>query len=146
MTHKNKNKGFTLIEILVIVAIIGILITVVLAFLTPAKRKANIASVKTSLSSVAPAGAMCRDGGGTILGGNGGDNICSNTSITNAKYPLIRVCGSNAGDTAFNVTDPPGPLDWEITLTCSGFDKCDGNANACCDAAGCHFPSGGSCR
>lgn len=144
---KRKSKAFTLIEILVVVAIIGILATVVLVFISSAKDKAKVASVKSSLNSIVSAGAMCRDGGGTIQNGNGGADICNDTGITDAKYPLIsKVCGGNPGDTVFSVIDPPGPLDWEITLTCSGFNKCDGNINAYCDATGCHFPPGGTCR
>lgn len=140
-----KNKGFTLVEILVIVAIIGILVAVVLVFLTSAKRKANVASVKTSLNSVVPAAAMCRDGGGIILSGNGGANICSDTNTTNAKYPSIKVCGNNAGDTVFSVVNPGLPT-WRITLTTCGFSDCNTATNAYCDATGCHFPPGGSCN
>lgn len=47
-----KNKGFTLVELIVVVAIIGVLATIVLTFLTKARNQGNDASVKAGLNQV----------------------------------------------------------------------------------------------
>lgn len=54
-------KGFTFIEILVIVAIIALLATAIMTFLGESKRRARINSVKTSLRSTLPIIVSCND-------------------------------------------------------------------------------------
>jgi prepilin-type N-terminal cleavage/methylation domain-containing protein len=49
---KNKNKGFTLIEILITIAIIGILTGVVLASLSYAKKRSNDSKRKIDISNI----------------------------------------------------------------------------------------------
>ena len=147
-----KNKGFTLIELLIVIFIIGILASIVLVLISSAKNKAKKSSVQSSLGSIVSAGVMCRDGGGTIQGGDGGDNICNPASIINSTYPSIEVCGSNAVDTQFTV-DQGDSYDWQIILSncggASGFTDCNDSfppSNAYCDSNGCHFPVGGTCH
>jgi len=142
MTHK-KTKAFTLIELLIVIAIIGILVSVVLVFIISAKDKAKKVSVQSSLNSIASAATMCRDGGGNIINGSGGSSICNPSNGIN--YPSISVCGSNSADTQFTATNG-GTNNWQITLTTCDFEDCVGAANAYCDSNGCHFPSSGNCH
>ena len=50
----NKNKAFTLIEVLVVIAIMGVLASVILPYLMTGRNKAKIASIKVNLKSIAP--------------------------------------------------------------------------------------------
>jgi prepilin-type N-terminal cleavage/methylation domain-containing protein len=133
-----KNKGFTLIELLIVIAIIGILASIVLVSLGSARDKARIASVKSSVSSVAPIGVICRDNtSASVVSGNSGEVVCDDESVTAAIYPQIPACGVNPADTHFNVVD--GDLEeWSITLdTCTSFPQCAGNAF--CNGSACSY-------
>ena len=80
------NKGFTLIEILVIVAIIIILVSVIMVSLINAKNKAQDNSAFTSFKSVAAPAFVCLTSGVPDVYLNypnfTGDNICSNPNVT----------------------------------------------------------------
>lgn len=73
-----KTRAFTLVEILVIVAIIGILSVVVLAFLDKSRLNARKNSVATTVRSTLPIIISCKDSGGTVANPAAGNQICDN--------------------------------------------------------------------
>lgn len=87
---KNK-KAFTLIELLITIAIIGVLASIVLTTINFARNKAKDASFKGSASSVYKAGIVCCDGNEDIQPkleeDNNGVNICADSSVIDAVYP-----------------------------------------------------------
>ena len=83
--HNNK-KGFTLVELLVVIAIIGILASVVLVSLTSAREKAQRASALASLSSMMPELIVCDDDGGFARTNTTATNVC--TTVINNATPL----------------------------------------------------------
>lgn len=144
---KHKQSAFTLIELLIVIAIIGILASIVLANLSGARKRAQISSIKSSLSSLSTAGNVCVDGSGNILDGNGGDPICDDVSLANEIYPAITACGKTASDSGYTVVNS-GAEDWEIMLTvCTLVPECvdpgDGTIISC-TVSGCVFS--GSCQ
>ncbi len=75
-------RGFTLVELLMVIAIIGILASIVLVSLGSTREKASRASALSTLSSVMSEMTMCAiDGGGTD-GFVAGHPICTDGSGT----------------------------------------------------------------
>jgi prepilin-type N-terminal cleavage/methylation domain-containing protein len=62
-------KGFTLVELLITIAIIGILASVVTVSTNSARDKANRASALTTMASVLPELVICQDDGGIAKAG-----------------------------------------------------------------------------
>lgn len=70
----NKNKGFSLLELLVIVAIIGLIATVVFSALGSARTKSNDAAIKSALTQVANQADIYFASVGSYI------NVCSTAS------------------------------------------------------------------
>lgn len=103
----------------------------------------EIATIRSTLESLPSIVSACAGSGGVISdGGISGYYNCIGGSLR-LRWPQIGVCGSDPEDTRFivfnNNTD-----DWNITLECANFDKCDGPKNAICDKNGCRY--GGTCQ
>jgi prepilin-type N-terminal cleavage/methylation domain-containing protein len=74
---KISNKAFSLIEIMVAIAIVGILSAVVLVSMQSYGVKARAAKALAQASSVIPSMVSCAGNGGTPIFGASGTNICS---------------------------------------------------------------------
>jgi len=132
MTKKmGKRKGFTIIEILIVVSIIGVLAAVILALWSiSARNRAAVASYKTTMKSVQTAVELCAGTGGSPLSGMPGVEICDTNgdgSISAADYdkeayPLIDSRCSNTGNFFISYDVPGNPTTWRVTTenSCRG--------------------------
>jgi prepilin-type N-terminal cleavage/methylation domain-containing protein len=91
---KNK-KAFTLIEILVVVAIIVILATVTLLLISQATKNSRISSAKTSVRSALLAVSACKNMNGAVSTPSGSENgarlICTTAGagLPSANWPQL---------------------------------------------------------
>ncbi|MEK7598202.1 MAG: prepilin-type N-terminal cleavage/methylation domain-containing protein [Patescibacteria group bacterium] len=86
-----KKPGFTLIEILIVVAIIAILVSAILVSINNSRKKARINSAKTSVRSALPIIVSCKDSGGIVsfpANPMGGNRIC-NTGYDSSFWPPL---------------------------------------------------------
>lgn len=85
---KKNKKGFTVIEILIVVFIIGILVSIILVDLSETRKEAQDNSTFTLLKSAASPVYMCLSSGMDITAPpTTNSNICSNSSAVDAKWP-----------------------------------------------------------
>lgn len=132
----NKNqKGFTLVELLLVIAIIGILAAVLFVSLGRQRERARVTAFKQQMRAMVPAATGCRDAMQTI-DVTEGDPMCTQGGI----IPVIGECDGN-GEVALSVTNADAD-DWEIEGTCNTSDS---NCVATCTQEGCEFV-GDSCN
>jgi prepilin-type N-terminal cleavage/methylation domain-containing protein len=86
---KNLKKGFTIIELLVVVAIIAVLTGIVLVNVAPYLNKGKDAAIKANLSTLLTNGAIFLDSNGNY------NNFCANNMV--AGKPIYDAINSAAG-------------------------------------------------
>ena len=90
----NKQKGFTIIELIVVIAIIAVLAAVVLVNVTAYLNKGRDAAIKGNMSGLMTNAAVYFDANGNYT------NFCANSSVSAALTEAKRAYGDVGGNTA----------------------------------------------
>ena len=140
---KQPQKGFTLIELMIVIAIIGILAAIALPAYQTYTKKAKFSEVVTASTSVKSAIEICYQTTG-VLADCDTDNGSVSTAVTNStagdfvaslivtdNAPAITATGSSDVDGATYIATPAeanGTLTWTITGSCVAAGFCNGEA------------------
>lgn len=127
-------RGFTLVELMIVIAIIGILAGVVTVSMKSSVDKSKRASALTSAASVLPELVTCADDGGVVSTPAANSDICTGpTGHENAHWPNINektgwAYGSTSGTLAL------GNYVFCLTKSSETSIRCSMAENGCCDA------------
>lgn len=131
---KKTNKGFTLVELLLVIAIIGILAAVLFVSLGKQRERARMTTFKENMRGLVTAATACRDAGGTVLAVQGAA-VCNPTNEI-GSIPTMDDCDGD-GNATLAVATPTGDL-WTYTGTCTT-SAAGANCVATCNVNGCTF-------
>ena len=144
LTIMNKQKGFTIIELLVVVAIIAVLAAIVLVNVTQYINQGKNAAIKGNLASVLTNGAVFFDANGSYSG------FCASSYVTNPEA-AIAAAGGTSGNCKVKTDDTAwcdcselkittaDPANSTFCVDSTGYKKVTQNAGKCatrCPAAG----------
>lgn len=138
-----KSKGFTIIELLVVVAIIAVLAAIVLVNVTGYINQGKNAAIKGNLATVLTNGAVFYDANGNYA------NFCTNAYFTGPSAAITAaggaaICTVNGANTAWcacstlKVTSAE-PANSTFCVDSTGYKKVTQNVGLCatrCPAAG----------
>ncbi|MCX6766545.1 MAG: type II secretion system protein [Candidatus Moranbacteria bacterium] len=133
LTQKNKDKAFTLIEIMVAIAIVGILAAVILVSMNAYGAKARSSRAMAQASSALSAMASCWGNGGDVVSGT---NICSIGS-SYGTWPTLPTGYSYSGN---SITKAQSVNPWVFSVTNTESAPtvcCNSKMNSCGQPSSC---------
>lgn len=103
-TNSLKKRGFTLIEILIAISIIGILSGIALVMLDRSQKRSKTAATLTTISSLRNSIALCCSNTANILisGIDPAGNICNGDATVGSFFTAAELNASNVGVTVSN--------------------------------------------
>lgn len=133
-------KGFTLVELMVVIGIVGVLLGIVVVSMQAIKRKSRVVSFKSTATSINAAAISCA--GESLLNvGNmtisaDGTAVCTDANVEPANYPVLKagVCDGNSYD-AVATDDLIADDDYTLDLSC---DIAGTLQTVSCTTQGCH--------
>lgn len=158
---KKDTRGFSLIELMVVISIIGILSVISITALTAARDRSRASSALSTASGIVPAATLCADeardaategvdppphydeGRSQARQPGSSDYICKNTDVDDGTWPELpsRYAYGDASDGGTN------PDDWYFTIVSEGDSD---NIRVACDSTGCkdckESPDSGPCE
>jgi prepilin-type N-terminal cleavage/methylation domain-containing protein len=145
------NRGFTLVELLLVMAIIGILAGVIFVTTAPARKKARITTFKQNMKDLATAGSVCIDSEGTVFDAvagavgsaiaDGASNVfCTAVSSTDL-VPEVKECKGGGAPITINVSADNDNDDFILSADCPVTGTGPGAVicHAECTVNGCKF-------
>lgn len=137
MQKKKVESGFTLVELLLVIAIIGILAAVLFVGLGKQRERARLTTFKENMRGLVTAATACTDGGGEIYTGipDGDDPLCKNGPSGIGNVPTITDCDGDG--TVELVSEDVFGDTWYLQATCTtgANESCVAN----CSPDGCVF-------
>lgn len=114
-THARRQRGFTLIEILIVVVILGILAAIVIPQFTNASQDAQVSAIKSQLQTVRSQIELYRVK-------NGSENLVASDGDSDALFALLTTPDANNAGFQYLQSEPQLPntfwsWDWDgVTL------------------------------
>ena len=125
-------KGFTLVELLVTIAIIGILSSVAVVNLNSARKKAQQAAAQKMMFAILSAATVCSDAEETLTAAETGEQMCEQTPMPSG-WP-VPPSGFTWGTT---IDDDKGDGKFEYNMLAD--DNLPSLTDVKCDEAGCRL-------
>lgn len=115
MKNLRKNRGVTLVELLVVMAIIAILSLIAYSNLSSARKEARIAALKESMSSLVSEAELCSLKGDPCTKYEY-TGFCNSSGVANMKILCKKFLGDSCDCTCEAASDS-----WSVTCSASDF-------------------------